>query len=116
MKMVRIAYPWTSTDDTPTFTGIPPHVTLMLEFQQVAQELQTLKSSLPTTISSMLDGRGFSSTGMNTDKVIDFFKETSEDMASQILENTKASLVTNTNEDGLTMGCRTSWTNKKLLL
>ena len=74
MKMVRIAYPWTSTNDTPTFTGIPPHVTLMSEFQKVSHELNTsLRSSLPTTISTMLDGRGFSSTGMNPDKVIDFF-------------------------------------------
>jgi len=70
MKTVRIAYPWTSTVDTPTFTGIPPHVTLMSEFQKVTHELKTLKSSLPTTILSMLDGCGFLSTGMNTDKVI----------------------------------------------
>ena len=103
MKMVRIAYPWTSTNDTPIFTGIPPHVTLMSEFQQVTQELQTLKTSLPTTISSMLDGRGFSSTGMNTDKVIDYFKKTTEDIISQILEKTKASLV-HTNEDGFNNG------------
>ena len=85
------------------FTGIPPHVTLMSEFQQVTQELQNLKTSLPTTISSMLDVRGFSSTGMNTDKVIDYFKKTTEDIISQILEKTKASLV-HTNEDGFNNG------------
>ena len=85
------------------FTGIPPHVTLMSEFQQVTQELQNLKTSLPTTISSMLDVRGFSSTGMNTDKVIDYLKKTTEDIISQILEKTKASLV-HTNEDGFNNG------------
>ena len=52
----------------------------------------------------MLDGRGFWSTGMNTDKVISFFKKTSEDMVSQIIEKMKASLVNNTNEDGFNNG------------
>ena len=27
----RIAYPWDKTDDTPAFTGIPPHVTLLAD-------------------------------------------------------------------------------------
>ena len=35
----------------------------------------------------------------DVDKVIDFFKETTENIISQILEKTKASLV-HTNEDG----------------
>ena len=104
LKMVRIAYPWASTIDTPTFTGIPPHVTLMSEFQKVSHELNTLRASLPKTISTMLDGRGFSSTGMNTDKVIDFFKKTSEEMVSQIIEKTNITLAKNENDDGFHNG------------
>ena len=104
MNFAKIAYPWTSTKDTPTLTGIPPHVTLMSEFQRVTQEVEEFKSSLPNTISSMLDGRGFSSTGMNTDKVIIFFKKASEDMVSQILEKTNASSLKDTNEDGFNSG------------
>jgi len=76
----------------------------MSESQKVSHELNTLRSSLPTTISTMLDGRGFSPTGMNTDKAIVFFLKTSEEMVSQILEKTNASLVNNANDDGFNNG------------
>ena len=30
-----ISYPWNATDATPVFTGIPPHVMLMSEMEQL---------------------------------------------------------------------------------
>ena len=28
-SIVRVAYPWDYAEDSPTFTGVPPHVTLL---------------------------------------------------------------------------------------
>ena len=92
IKSVRIAYPWDSTSDTPTFSGIPPHVITMAEFEKVRLELNSLKSSLPDSLSKMLDNRGFSSTGLNTDKVIEFFTKKSDEIVTEILNRANISV------------------------
>ena len=38
----RIAYPWDQTSDTPSFTGIPPHVTLLADIAELKREMQTI--------------------------------------------------------------------------
>ena len=122
VKMTRVAYPWNSTKDTPTFTGIPPHVTTLAEFERVREELHAFKTSIPNTISTMLDDRGFSSTGLNTEKVIDFFKKASENMVAQILDRTTNSNMMATNTENNFYGsdfsivdegiiCQTSYEN-----
>ena len=30
LKCVKVAYPWDATEYTPTFTGVPPHVLMIL--------------------------------------------------------------------------------------
>ena len=68
-RLVRTAYPWTSTSYTPKFTGIPPHVSLLAAMEEVQRELKELRESLPTTIANELNERGVGSSQYFTDRI-----------------------------------------------
>ena len=41
--LARIAHPCISTEDTPEFNGIPPHIILMSEIEGLKREIESLK-------------------------------------------------------------------------
>ena len=86
LKASRIAFPWNKTEDTPSLTGIPPHVLNMAELEVVKKELIDLKETLPTKISTMLDNRGFSSTGLNTTKVIEAITNQYKSIVEEVMK------------------------------
>ena len=46
LKVARIAFPWNSTEDTPKLTGIPPHVLLMAEIEDLKNKFQGLQATI----------------------------------------------------------------------
>lgn len=58
MDKSRIAFPWNSTADTPMFTGIPPHASLLAKQRELQNELKALRESIATTIADELNKRG----------------------------------------------------------
>jgi hypothetical protein len=39
---VAVKYPWDSTKATPTFTGLPPHVVMMADFESLKLKMQAV--------------------------------------------------------------------------
>lgn len=67
MERARIAYPWDATCDTPIFTGIPPHASLLAKKQRELQnELEMLRKSIGTIIGDELNSRGVGCTEFYT--------------------------------------------------
>jgi hypothetical protein len=62
----RIAYPWDATKDTPKFTGIPPHTTLLAKQEELLQELKSLREAIAGQITDELNERGVGCTQFYT--------------------------------------------------
>ena len=43
----RISYPWDKTSYTPTFTGLPPHVLLFAENEEIKTEIRKIRDLIP---------------------------------------------------------------------
>lgn len=41
-----VKYPWTATDKTPTLTGLPPHVTILANFERMIAEMESTKTAI----------------------------------------------------------------------
>ncbi|GFH59857.1 hypothetical protein CTEN210_16333 [Chaetoceros tenuissimus] len=65
----KIAYPWNKTEDTPSFTGIPPHVTILAQNEFIKKELLELKSIIPVSIGDELNQRGIGTTEFFTARI-----------------------------------------------
>ena len=86
---VRVTHPWNMTKDSPSLTGVPPHVLCLAQLEGLRIEIETLKKELPRTIERMLDNRGFSSTGLNTTKVIEAITGKYETIVADVLKKIK---------------------------
>ena len=53
--MAMVKYPWTSTEATPTLTGIPLHITILANFEWIMVELESTKSTILAGIKAELD-------------------------------------------------------------
>ena len=54
----RIVYPWNKTLETPAFTGILPHVSLLSEIAELKEEVKSLKEKSSKYLNIILDERG----------------------------------------------------------
>ena len=52
-----VKYPWTSTETTPTFTGLPPHVVILATCEELKFELAKAKGGIIQDIKDDLDLR-----------------------------------------------------------
>ncbi len=50
-------YPWTATEATPTLTGLPPHITILANFERLIVEMQTTKDAILGGVVTELDRR-----------------------------------------------------------
>ena len=66
-----MAHPWDSKEDTPGFTGIPPHILLMSDLKGLKCEIKSLKRTIINQLQDYMDKRGFSSADHNTKTIID---------------------------------------------
>ena len=54
---VTVKYPWTKTEATPTLTGLPPHITILANFEALRVELVASKVVILTGVEAELDKR-----------------------------------------------------------
>ena len=54
----RIAYPWNKTLETPAYTGIPPHVSLLADISELKEEVISLKEQFSKYLNIIMDDRG----------------------------------------------------------
>jgi len=75
LPLAVVKYPWNKTEDTPNFTGIPPHVSLLAEMQGMQEDLKMMKEDLNISFCEEMDGRGNGSEGyFNTKSLVDRMK------------------------------------------
>ena len=84
MPLAQISHPWNITEDTPEFTGIPPHIILMSEIEVLKREIKSLKGATINQLQDEIYNRGFSSKEKNTNTIIDAMSS----QTKQIMEET----------------------------
>ena len=52
-----VKYPWTKTEATPTLTGLPPHITILANFEKLRVELEASKVAILSGVEAELDKR-----------------------------------------------------------
>jgi hypothetical protein len=52
-----VKYPWSKTATTPTFTGLPPHITILASFEQLKLEMKATRDTILTGVEAELDKR-----------------------------------------------------------
>ena len=85
MLLALIACPWNSTEDTPEFTGIPPHVILVSDIEGLKREIESLKGTIINQLQDQMDERGFSSTVHNTKTTIDAMASQTKQIMEEIV-------------------------------
>ena len=69
-QLATIKFPWNKSPDTPNFTGIPPHVSLLSEMQGMREDFRKMKEDLVNSFKSELDQRGIGSDAFFDAKMI----------------------------------------------
>jgi hypothetical protein len=49
-----VKYPWSKTAATPTFTGLPPHITILAIFEQLKLEMKATRDTILTGVEAVL--------------------------------------------------------------
>ena len=53
----KVKYPWNRTESTPTHTGIPPHIAILSNFEQLKLEMESTKNHILSGVEAELDRR-----------------------------------------------------------
>mmetsp|Transcript_20744 Transcript_20744/g.31523 ORF Transcript_20744/g.31523 Transcript_20744/m.31523 type:complete len:642 (-) Transcript_20744:310-2235(-) len=69
IKRARTAFPWNATDDTPKFTGIPPHIIQLAKLEKLENEIVKLRESLQPAVAGELNRRGVGCTQFFTERL-----------------------------------------------
>jgi hypothetical protein len=79
-----VKFPWEKTASTPNFTGIPPHVTLMAQVEQMKLELAKNRDDILAGFKSELDGRDIGSRNhFDKESVIEIINKMHTDIVSR---------------------------------
>ena len=65
-----VKHPCDKTEDTPQFSGIPPHVLHLAEMEALRKEIISLRANLKNYIEVMMNDRGFATATFNTEQII----------------------------------------------
>jgi hypothetical protein len=52
-----VKYQWNQTEETPTHTGLPPHITILANFKQLMIEMESMKNAILSGVEAELDRR-----------------------------------------------------------
>jgi len=52
-----VKYPWNKTDATPTLTGLPPHITILANFEQLKLDMAAAREAILNGVEAELDRR-----------------------------------------------------------
>lgn len=89
LDLVRVAYPWDKTEDTPQFTGIPPHILILAELEELKQVVLGLQNNIKDDMKDLMEERGFSSQASTTQSIIDAVSKNNKEMLDDIIAQTK---------------------------
>ena len=84
LNLARVAYPWDSTVDTPKITGVPPHVLLMAEIEELKKKFDALQVTIRTDMKDALDERGVGGSEYHTNSILQAIKESEARMLSTV--------------------------------
>ena len=84
LNIARIAYPWDSTADTPKITGVPPHVLLMAEIEDLKIKFQALQVQIKSDMKDALDERGVGGSEFHTNSILEAIKKSETRMLSSV--------------------------------
>ena len=98
MNLARVAYPWNSTVDTPKITGVPPHVLLMAELEELKMKFDALQVTIKSDMKDALDERGVGGSEYHTNAILETIKEGEARMLSTVNRPCPPSLVEENSE------------------
>ena len=84
LNLAQVAYPWDSTVDTPKITGVPPHVLLMAEIEELKKKFDALQVTIRTDMKDALDERGVGGSEYHTNSILQAIKESEARMLSTV--------------------------------
>ena len=84
LNIARIAYPWDSTADTPKITGVPPHVLLMAEIEDLKIKFEALQIRIKSDMKDALDERGVGGSEFHTNSILEAIKNSETRMLNSV--------------------------------
>ena len=84
-----VKHPWNKTEDTPQFSGIPPHVLHLAEMEALRNEIITLRANLKNDIETIMNDRGFATANFNTEQIIAAVTKKQDEAFENLLKKAK---------------------------
>ena len=75
LNVVRVAFPWETTVDTPKLTGVPPRVLLIEEIEDLKIKFMALQARIKTDMKDALDERGVGGNEFHTNSILEAIKQ-----------------------------------------
>ena len=91
VRLARVAFPWNSTVDTPKFSGVPPHVLLMAEIEELKIKFEALQATIKNDMKTALDVRGVGGNEYHTNNILQAIKLSGMRMISRVECNVRVS-------------------------
>ena len=66
--VATVRYPWNWTEMTPTLTGLPLHILILANFQQLMIEMESTKTAILSGVEAELDSRRMAHRAILTEK------------------------------------------------
>ena len=84
INVAKVAFPWDSTVDTPKLTGVPPHVLLMAEIEELKIKFTALQVTIKNDMKDALDERGVGGNEYHTNSILQAIKLSETRMLSSV--------------------------------
>jgi hypothetical protein len=99
-QLAVVKYPWSKTAQTPSFTGIPPHVTMLTMLKKVSDSQDAMPKEVVGDVIKELDDRGTLG-GFNENRMRGMITEMTERLSNEISSTTTNNNNQETNEEAL---------------
>jgi len=88
VKLAVTRYEWDKTSDTPTFTGIPPHVCQLAKLESLERSIESIPTQFLDMMKTEMDNRSFFAANHNTQAITDAIQAMSEKIVKDLIEKT----------------------------
>ena len=75
LECATIRHSWDTASNAPKLTGAPPHISIMVEFEELKQNFEEARKIIKTDIEEQLDTRGVGGNEFHTNKVLQALEE-----------------------------------------
>ena len=80
-----VKYPWTKTEYTPRIPGIPPHILIMAEMEELKKQVSTINSKFKEDLNTCFDERlSADSADFRTNQIINAINESQQSMIQRM--------------------------------